>query len=95
MAIDLRADSPTYLQWFGKELSADNHCMLYISKHFAHGYITLSDDVEISYLVSQEYTPGAEAGVYYDDPLIGIKWPIQPELLSEKDRTWPRLSAQC
>ena len=92
VAVDLRVDSPTYLQFFGAELTAENHRMLYIPENFAHGYITLSDDAEISYLVSQEYTPGAEAGLRYDDPAIGIVWPMAPELVSEKDRAWPLLS---
>lgn len=89
--VDLRKESPTYLQWAGLELSAENHKMLYIPKGFAHGYITLEDCAEISYLVSAFYTPGCEAGVRYDDPKIGIDWPMDPVTISEKDSNWPYL----
>lgn len=93
VVVDLRETSPTYKKWTGLELSAENHRMLYIPAGFAHGYITLTDKTEIAYLVSAFYTPGAEAGLRYDDPLIGINWPEMVQLVSEKDRKWPMFGA--
>ncbi|HHS83830.1 MAG TPA: dTDP-4-dehydrorhamnose 3,5-epimerase [Gammaproteobacteria bacterium] len=88
--IDLRPDSSTCGRWLGVELNQDNHKMLYVPEGFAHGYLTLTDDCEIFYLVSEFYTPGAEKGVRWDDPAFGIKWPEIPDLLiSEKDQAWP------
>ncbi|MGC1439257.1 MAG: dTDP-4-dehydrorhamnose 3,5-epimerase family protein, partial [Burkholderiaceae bacterium] len=69
--VDLRADSPTYLQHFGVELSADNGKALYVPPLFGHGYLSLEDNCEMFYLVSEFYTPGAERGMRYDDPAIG------------------------
>lgn len=87
--VDLRKESSTYLQWIGLELSAENRKMFYIPEGFAHGYITLTDQAEISYLVSEFYTPGKEHGIRYNDSKIGIKWPIDVEVISEKDENWP------
>jgi dTDP-4-dehydrorhamnose 3,5-epimerase len=87
--IDLRPASPTYQQWFGAELTPDNHKMMYVPQGFAHGYQTLEDDSEVFYQVSQFYTPGAEGGVRYDDPLFGIKWPLEVSNISDKDAIWP------
>ena len=87
--IDLRPQSPTYKQWIGVELTADNHKMLFVPEDFAHGFITLEDNCEVSYLVTQFYTPGAEAGIRWDDPTFGIDWPIQPKVVSEKDQSHP------
>jgi dTDP-4-dehydrorhamnose 3,5-epimerase len=93
--IDLRPDSATSLQWTGVELTAENHRMLYVPKGFAHGFQTLTDDVEISYLVSAFYTPQAEAGVRWDDPAFGIEWPLgEPTVISDKDRNWPDFSLE-
>ncbi|HEB86960.1 MAG TPA: dTDP-4-dehydrorhamnose 3,5-epimerase [Gammaproteobacteria bacterium] len=90
--VDLRADSPSYLKWTGVELTEENHRMLYVPEGFAHGYITLQDECELFYQVSQFYAPGAEGGVRWDDPAVGIDWPEAGELLiSEKDRSWPLL----
>jgi len=90
--VDLRKDSPTYLKWTGVELTEDNHRMLYVPEGFAHGYITLQDNSELFYQVSEFYTPGAEGGLRWDDPRVGIQWPEMGELLiSEKDRGWPLL----
>ena len=90
--VDLRVDSPSYLKWTGVELTEENHRMLYVPEGFAHGYVTLQDDSELFYQVSQFYAPGAEGGVRWDDPAVGIDWPETGELLiSEKDRSWPLL----
>jgi len=90
--VDLRVDSPSYLKWTGVELTEENHRMLYVPEGFAHGYVTLQDNSELFYQVSQFYAPGAEGGVRWDDPAVGIDWPETGELLiSEKDRSWPLL----
>ena len=92
--IDMREGSPTHLQWTGVELTAENHRMLYVPEGFAHGYVTLLDDSELFYQVSEFYTPHAEGGVRWNDPLVAIEWPDIGELLiSEKDRAWPLLAA--
>ncbi len=87
--IDLRPDSPTYKQWYGVELTQDNYKMLYVPEDFAHGFITLKDDSEVTYLVTQFYTPGAEAGLRWDDKQFGIQWPLSPTVISDKDRNHP------
>lgn len=87
--IDLRRDSPTYGEWTGVELSADNYRMLYVPKNFAHGYQTLADDTEVAYQVTEFYTPGAERGLRHDDPVFGIVWPLPVSFISDKDRSWP------
>ncbi len=91
VAVDLRADSGTFLKWFGAELSADNGRALLIPKGFAHGFVTLEDDVLVSYMVSEGYQPGHEAGLRWDDPEIGIEWPITPQVISQRDREHPWL----
>jgi dTDP-4-dehydrorhamnose 3,5-epimerase len=83
--IDLRTDSPTFLQWFGVELSVQNKKMIYIPLGFAHGFQALSDDCELIYHHSQFYTPGAEGGIKYNDPRIGINWPLAVTNISERD----------
>jgi dTDP-4-dehydrorhamnose 3,5-epimerase len=91
--IDLRPDSPTYKQWLGVELTADNYKMLYVPKGFAHGFITLEDNTEATYQVSQFYTPGAEGGIRYNDPLFGIEWPVEVTVISDKDKSWANYEA--
>ena len=87
--IDLRESSPTHTQWIGVELTADNYKMLYVPEKFAHGFITLEDNTEVIYQVSQFYTPGSERGIRWDDPAISIDWPIEVKVISDKDRNWP------
>ena len=87
--IDLRPDSPTFRQWVGVELTAENRRMLYISEGFAHGYQTLEDNTEIFYVVSQSYHPQADRGVRWDDPAFGIEWPCEVTVISDKDRQFP------
>jgi dTDP-4-dehydrorhamnose 3,5-epimerase len=89
--VDMRPDSPTYLEHFGLELSAENGRALYVPRMFAHGCQSLVDDTEIHYLVSEFYTPGHERGLRYDDPELGIQWPAPVSLVSEKDSSWPFL----
>ncbi|MEW5745343.1 MAG: dTDP-4-dehydrorhamnose 3,5-epimerase [Nitrospirota bacterium] len=88
--IDLRPASPTYKQWIGAELTEENHTMLYVPRGFAHGFQTLTDNVEVFYHVSQFYSPEAERGIRWNDPLFGIRWPEAAErTISDKDRSWP------
>ena len=85
---DVRPGSPTFLKWYGAELSSKNGRMMYVAEGLAHGYLTLEDDCEVMYPVSQFYEPTAERGVRWDDPRFGITWPIRPVHLSAKDRAW-------
>ena len=87
--VDLRPDSETFKQWFGIELTQDNYNMLYAPDNFAHGFLTLEDNSEILYLVSQFYHPEAEAGIRWNDPQFSILWPESVELISEKDKNRP------
>jgi dTDP-4-dehydrorhamnose 3,5-epimerase len=87
--LDLRPDSPTFGKWFGETLSADNRTMMYCPKGFAHGFVTLEEDTEAFYLVSDTYAPDLERGIRYNDPRFGIEWPIEPLEISDKDKTWP------
>ncbi len=92
VVIDLREDSPTFLQYMAVELSADNKKMLYIPEGFAHGFQALSDNCELLYHHSAYYMPTAEAGIRYNDELIDIDWPILPvPVISERDRQHPML----
>jgi dTDP-4-dehydrorhamnose 3,5-epimerase len=92
VAVDIRPDSPTYLKWFGTELTAENQRLLYIPAGFAHGYQALTDDAELIYLVSEFYAPDAEGGLRFDDPAIGINWPLEISAVSEKDSGWPLIT---
>ena len=87
--IDLRPDSPSYLQHFGVRLDDENRRALYVPGMFAHGYQALTDGAEVSYQVSEFYTPGQERGIRYDDPQFGIDWPMKVTVISEKDASWP------
>lgn len=90
--VDIRPESETYLQHFGVELSQDNHRSLYVPQNFAHGYLTLTDDAEVTYQVSEFYTPGFEGGLRHDDPTLNIAWPEEITVFSEKDASWPLLA---
>jgi len=87
--IDLRLASPTYTQWIGVELTAENYKMLYVPENFAHGFITFEDNTEVAYQVSQFYTPGSERGIRWDDPAFQIDWPLEVQVISDKDKNWP------
>jgi len=87
--VDLRPDSPTFGQWFGAELSAENRLMMVVPRGFAHGFLTLADDTEAFYLVSAAYAPEQERGLRFDDPRFGVLWPGTPIDVSAKDRAWP------
>lgn len=87
--IDLRPQSSTYLRHIGVELSGANHLMLYIPEGFAHGYLTLSDNAEVAYQMSEYYEPGAGRGVRWNDPVFGIRWPAAVTTIIERDNTYP------
>lgn len=84
--VDLRSESPTFKQWLGVEITAENYKMLYIPERFAHGFITLKDNSEVNYLISEFYNPGVEGAIRWDDPEINIQWPIAMEEMSDRDR---------
>lgn len=92
--VDLRPESPTYLQNFAVELSADNHRAIYVPERFAHGYQVLEDNTETSYQVGEFYTPGSEGGLLYDDPRLNLEWPLPVTVISEKDVAWLPLNEQ-
>jgi dTDP-4-dehydrorhamnose 3,5-epimerase len=87
--VDLRPDSPTFRKWFGAELSADNRLAMYAPRGCAHGFVTLTDDVEMFYLMGASYAPERERGLRWNDPAFGVEWPITPRETSEKDSKWP------
>jgi dTDP-4-dehydrorhamnose 3,5-epimerase len=92
VGVDMRPDSPTFRQWVGVELKAGQGRMLYIPPGFAHGYQTLADDTEILYVVSAVYEPSHQMGVRWDDPTIGIKWPLgTPSVIHERDASYADL----
>jgi dTDP-4-dehydrorhamnose 3,5-epimerase len=92
--VDLRPESPTYLQHIEVELTEDNHRALYVPERFAHGYQVLVDKTETSYQVGEFYTPGCEGGLLYNDPRLGLVWPLPVTAISDKDQVWPLLDAQ-
>lgn len=92
VAIDIRKGSPTFGKWFGIELSAENKKQLLIPQGFAHGFMTITDDVEVQYKVDNLYAPDCDRGISWNDPEIGIEWPLEiTPVLSEKDEKAPLL----
>lgn len=94
--VDLRSESPTYLEWFGMELSQENGVMLWVPAGFAHGFYTKAPDTEIFYQVTAAYAPGHEGALRWNDPAIkqgGIDWPGEPRVMSERDRSLPDLAS--
>jgi dTDP-4-dehydrorhamnose 3,5-epimerase len=92
--VDLRPESPTYLEHISVELTEDNHRAIYVPERFAHGYQVLRDSTETSYQVGEFYTPGSEGGLFYNDPRLGLNWPLPVSVISEKDQGWPMLDEQ-
>jgi dTDP-4-dehydrorhamnose 3,5-epimerase len=84
--VDLRKNSPTFLQWIGIEISATNKKMIYIPEGFAHGFQTLTNDAELIYHHSEFYAPGVEAGIRFDDPILNINWKLDITNISERDK---------
>lgn len=91
VAVDLRQSSPTYKQWVGVELSAENKRQFFIPAGFAHGFLTLTDDVEVQYKVDEVYSREHDRSVRFDDPDIGVEWGVSDPVVSEKDRNAPLL----
>jgi len=91
--VDLRPESPTYLQHTSVELTEDNRRGIYIPRRFAHGYQVLEDDTETTYMVGEFYSPGDEGGLLHDDPRLGLAWPLPVADISEKDARWSPLDA--
>ena len=97
VAVDLRAGSATYGKWYGVELSAENKRQFYSPEGFAHGFLVLSEEAEFAYKCTDFYHPGDEGGLIWNDPAIGVKWPIedgQQLIISEKDQKWGRLKEE-
>ena len=92
VAVDLRKGSPTYLKWVSVELSDENKLMLYIPKGFGHGFVTLTDNVEVLYKVDEYYSKENDRSIKFDDEEIGVNWGVQNPILSQKDLTAPSLS---
>jgi dTDP-4-dehydrorhamnose 3,5-epimerase len=93
VAVDVRDGSPTFGKWIGVTLSAANRRCLYIPPWYAHGFCVVSDEAEVIYKTTAEYAPHAERGVRWDDPALGIRWPLTEVTLSERDRRWPGLAS--
>jgi len=91
VAVDLRRGSPTYKQWVGVELSAENKRMLFIPRGFGHGFVTLTDDVEFCYKVDNLYSKECDRGIRFNDPEIGVDWGVPDPVLSQKDTVSPML----
>ncbi|MBI3301118.1 MAG: dTDP-4-dehydrorhamnose 3,5-epimerase, partial [Deltaproteobacteria bacterium] len=92
VTVDIRADSPTFGRWVGTVLSGSNKRQLYIPEGFAHGFCVISESALFMYKCTDFYTPQAEGGILWNDPDIGIDWPIHTPILSEKDKRYPPLS---
>jgi dTDP-4-dehydrorhamnose 3,5-epimerase len=95
VVVDLRPGSPTFGNWFGAELSAENGRMLLVPELCGHGYQTLEENTEIYYMASAAYAPRSARGVRFDDPAFGIVWPLAMTAISEQDRTWPLMERRA
>lgn len=89
VAVDLRPDSPTYRRWTGTELSAENGRALLIGRGMAHGFVTLRDDTDVLYQIDRIFEPGHGRGARWNDPAFDIQWPVNPQIMSERDATFP------
>ena len=89
--VDVRASSPSFKSYYGLELTQDNHLMLYVPQGFAHGFCALSEMVDVIYYVSAEYSPEYDGGILWNDPEIGVEWPVDKPLVSTKDAGLPLL----
>ena len=92
IVVDIRLGSPKFGQWLGTHLSAENRRQIFVPEGFAHGFIVLSDSVDVIYKCTDFYNPGDEYGIFWADPTIGIDWPIRNPILSDKDSKNPKLS---
>ena len=89
VAVDMRAGSPTYLKWHAEELSPENGKMFFLPKGMAHGFVTFTDDCAMEYFMDEIYAPEYASGIRWNDPAVGILWPIREPILGEKDQNWP------
>lgn len=89
--VDIRSDSPTHLQWFGVDLTAENRRALFVPRGFAHGFQTLADHSEVFYQMAALFHPDSARGLRWDDPTLGIRWPTKDPIVSAKDRAYPLL----
>jgi dTDP-4-dehydrorhamnose 3,5-epimerase len=92
VVVDLRSGSPTYRRWEGHELDDETHRQLFVPIGFGHGFCVLSESADVTYKLSSYYDPATEAGIAWDDPDVGIEWPVAEPILSERDRSAPRLA---
>ncbi|MBI3799659.1 MAG: dTDP-4-dehydrorhamnose 3,5-epimerase [Deltaproteobacteria bacterium] len=92
VAVDIRRHSPSFRRWVGVRLSAESFLQIYIPPGFAHGFCVLSETAEVEYKCTELYDPADEFGILWNDPELGITWPVHEPILSEKDRTAPRLA---
>lgn len=92
VAVDLRRDSSTFGEWEGHELDDESHRQLFVPVGFAHGFAVLSEEADVAYLCSTTYDPATESGIAWDDPDIGVEWPVEDPLLSERDKSAPRFA---
>jgi dTDP-4-dehydrorhamnose 3,5-epimerase len=92
VAVDLRRDSPTFGEWEGHELDDSSHRQLFVPVGFAHGFCVLSETADVAYKLTSYYDPATEAGIAWDDPEVGVEWPVPDPQLSERDKTNPRLA---
>ena len=92
VVVDIRQGAPTFGKWLGVTLSSENKKMLYVPTGFAHGFCVVSNEAEIAYMTTEEYAPECEAGICWNDPQLGIRWPIDKPQLSGRDRNWPGLA---
>jgi len=92
VAVDLRRDSPTYGHWEGHVLDDEKHRQLFVPAGFGHGFAVLSEVADVTYLLSSLYDPATESGIAWDDPEVGVVWPVENPLLSDRDKQAPRLA---
>lgn len=95
VVVDLRRDSPAYRRWHGEELTAANRRALYVPKGCAHGFVTLTDDTELLYMISVSHAPGFARGLRWNDPAFAIHWPIPPAVISDRDAGHPLFDASA
>jgi len=93
VAVDIRQESNTYLRWYATELTPENRRMMFIPRGFAHGFQTLIDESEVSYIMFEMYHPESARGLRWDDPKLGIVWPLATKIISDKDRNYPLIDA--
>jgi dTDP-4-dehydrorhamnose 3,5-epimerase len=93
VVVDIRRQSADYCRWFGTELSAENRRALFVPPGFAHGFITLSDQTEVLYMIGGDYSPAHGRGVRWNDPALGIDWPLMPSVIAARDDAYPLLGS--